>query len=274
MSPLGPEDPALDLFLRHFALRVPPEPRARVHAVAAAFARLPYENLTKILADAGADTRAAARRTPLEVVRDHAAWGTGGTCFALTATLRALLHGLGFVAEPLLADRPYGPDTHCALAVWIDGEPHLVDPGYLLADPVPLTLATEHQVQRTFNRIDLVPRPDTGQLELHTVQRGHRSLRLAFRTSPVDWEQFVAAWDASFDWEMMRYPVVTQVIGDRHVYLQGNRVQTRDLERVDRVEIAPDALAERITATFGIAPAIVHRALAVLDPVERLHGRA
>lgn len=274
MIPAAQGHRVLDLFVRHIGGPLPAEPAARLHAVATAFARLPYENLTKILADAATETTSAARRTPHEVLRDHLAWGTGGTCFSLTATLRAVLHALGFDAEPVLADRPYGANTHCALAVWIDGEPFLVDPGYLLVEPIPLARLHERQIQTTFNQLHLIPRPDTGRLELHTVQRGNRSLRLAFKTAPVDWGQFVAAWDASFDWEMMRHPVVTQVIGGRHVYLQGNRVQTRHGDRVQRDEIPPEELGRRIAGTFGIDAAVVQHALAILARRGESHGRA
>lgn len=270
----APADPALGLFTRATGLpshdTAPPGETLR--AVLRAFARLPYENLTKILADAASGNAAQARRTPFDVLRDHAAWGTGGTCFSLTATLRHLLRALGFDAEPLLADRPYGPDTHCALAVWLDGAPHLVDPGYLLVEPVPLSAADPQRVRTSFNEIDLVPRAG-GRLELHTVARGTRSLRMTFKTEPVDWGQFLNVWDDSFDWEMMRYPVVTQVRDGRHVYLQGNRLQVRGGERVERTELDPAQLSQRIAATFGIDAGVVRRALATLRSRGGIDGR-
>jgi len=71
-------------------------------------------------------------------------------------------------------------------------------------------------------------------------------------------------WDSSFDWEMMCYPVVTQVIDGRHVYLRGNRLQTRSSAGVDRAEVPPAELISRISATFGIDAGIATRALALL----------
>jgi len=85
-----------------------------------------------------------ARRLPREVLDDHRDFGTGGTCFSLTAALLHLIRALGYDAEPILADRRYGQNTHCALLLWIDGRPHLLDPGYLILDPVPLHRSPAH----------------------------------------------------------------------------------------------------------------------------------
>src|SRR5262249_12827325 len=95
-----------------------------------------------------------ARRGPDEVLADHAAFGTGGTCFSLTATMLHLVRALGFEAEPILADRRYGADTHCAMLVWLDAVPHLLDPGYLIVRP--LAIPKSGEVRLTMPAIDVV----------------------------------------------------------------------------------------------------------------------
>lgn len=92
-SPLIPprEQESLALFLKQFGLRADTEPHQLLREVATAFARLPYENLTKIIKGHELANPAQARRLPEEVVRDHLAFGTGGTCFSLTATLLHLV---------------------------------------------------------------------------------------------------------------------------------------------------------------------------------------
>ena len=122
-----------------------------LHQLAAAFANLPYENLSKVLRDKQTSQRDEVRRLPNEVLNDYYRLGAGGTCFSLTWTLLQLLRALGFVAEPLLADRRYGPDTHSALVIWLDGVKHLLDPGYLITSPIPLQYRnTVHQAARSF----------------------------------------------------------------------------------------------------------------------------
>ncbi|OAI47891.1 hypothetical protein AYO44_08645 [Planctomycetaceae bacterium SCGC AG-212-F19] len=273
LPPLTPDDP-LRQFLAHFAIDPSAAPEQLLRQVVTAFAQLPYENLTKIIKDATAGRRADARRSPSEVIADHAAHGAGGTCFALTATLLHLLRGLGWQAEPLLADRPYGPDTHCALAVWIAGRPHLIDPGYLLTEPIPLYDAVERRVPTSFHEVRLVPRSGGAKLDLYTVNRGNTALRITFKTAPADWGQFLKVWDASFGWEMMRYPVLTRVADGQHLYLQGQRFQARSKEAVRRTEIAPDQMVSWIAATFGIDARLAAQALAILHRRGETHGRS
>jgi arylamine N-acetyltransferase len=272
LAPPEPSSPTLGLFREHFGLTQAAERRQLLAGVCRAFTRLPYENLTKILKDAESTNVEEARRGPQEVVAEHVALGSGGTCFSLTAALLHLVRALGFDAEPLLADRRYGPNTHCALLVWLDGAPHLVDPGYLLADPLPLPVDSEVRVRTAFNEVVLRPRDGGARLDLFTRQQGGATYRLTFRAQPADAGEFLRAWDASFDWDMMRYPVLTRVEGSRQVYLQANRLQVRGHEILERREIAPDGLGPWITSEFGIEPRLVARALEVLRQRGELRG--
>lgn len=251
-------------FLAHFGLRPEAEPRRLLKQVVTAFANLPYENLTKIIKSREASVVRDARRLPDEVLADHWAFGTGGTCFSLTATLLYLLRSLGWHAEPLLADRRYGENTHCALVVWIKDQPHLVDPGYLIVDPIPLDSDHETRISTSFNELILSPQANGDRLDLSTVGSGRQTYRLTFKTSPVDDGAFVRAWDASFDWDMMRYPVLTRVRGHQQLYLQGDHFQTRGRQVVRRLKIPADGLVGRIAAEFGIDPQVAARALTVL----------
>jgi len=266
-NPLAPpcaESPSLRLFLNAFHIDRLEPPRLLLAQVGEAFSRLPYENLTKIIKAAACGSIEEARRQPAEVLSDHVALGTGGTCFSLTATLLHLVRALGWQAEPILADRPYGPDTHCALLVWIDGKPHLIDPGFLITSPVPLPTETEVRIPTAFNVILLRPREGGRRVELHTVQQGQQTLRLTFKIAPVDAAEFLRVWDQSFDWDMMNYPLLTRVTEGRQLFLNKNRLQVRSTAMVQRVEVDPSALAEKIEREFGIASAVSTRALEVL----------
>lgn len=272
MSALTPDNPlaepadraVLEAFLAHFGIPRDLPPRDLLRRTIAAFARLPYENLTKIIKHDACGSAESSRRAPLEVVADHRSWGAGGTCFSLTATLVHLVRALGWRAEPLLADRRYGPDTHSALVVWLDERPHLVDPGYLIVDPIPLDVPATQRIATSFNQLVLTPRDGGERLELSTVQNGSATYRLTFRTQPVDAGQFLRAWDASFAWDMMQYPVLTRADQSGQTYLQGRRLQHRTQSGVDRQELSDDELIDRIAAEFGIAREVARRALTVL----------
>ncbi len=264
----------LEAFLTHFALPGDLPPDLLLGAVTRAFSRLPYENLTKIIKEAESTNRCEARRGPAEVFADHSKFGTGGTCFSLTATFLYLVHALGWRAEPILADRRYGAATHCALLIWIDASPHLLDPGYLVLKPVSLRGEMTQSITTPFNRLILTPRAGGGKLDLSTVQEERETYRLTYRLQPADSGEFLKAWDASFDWDMMHYPLLTRVAGSRQLYLKGNRMQVRCGEAVSRAQIRTESLAARIEDDFGIAVPVAARALAILKRRGDLHGQA
>jgi arylamine N-acetyltransferase len=240
-------------------------PLETLHAIASSFAEIPYENLTKIIKQSEAGIGGKSRRGPLEVLTDHFRWGTGGTCFSLTATLLHLVRSLGFRAEPILADRRYGADTHCAMLVWIDAVPCLLDPGYLIVQPIPLTFRQPLRLPTAFNELELLPDPRGERIELRTWFANKSTYRLTYKTAPVDAGQFLRVWDASFDWEMMSYPVLTAVRGGFQQYLQGNRLQRRARTEVFRQELTEDELLAGIVHQFRIDAQVAQRALRILN---------
>lgn len=266
--------PLLRDFLRASNIDPKQPPLELLTAVATAFARLPFENLTKILKKARASRIEEARRFPSEVLGDHWALGTGGTCFALTATLLYLVRALGWQAEPILADRRYGPDTHSALLVWLDGGPHLLDPGYLILRPLPIPTKDDLTIATPFNQLILKPREAGGKVELHTVSREQAAYRLTYKARPVDAGEFLHAWDISFDQDMLRYPVLSRVSGGRQIYLQKNNLLIRGQDATQRAEVSAEQVSREISRTFGIDARIVAEALAHLQRKGERHGSA
>lgn len=232
-----------------------------VEAVAEAFKLLPYENLTKILKASSVISAQSAMRYPDEVIGDYLTWGTGGTCFSLTASIVAVYDALGIEAYPVLADRHYGVDTHCGLVlVMPEGKVLLLDPGFLMCRPV--ALPTDHPVfvDTGFNRMELRP-VGNGRLELYTIVKTNRKLRLTFKTVPVSDEMFRNAWERSFAFEMMTYPVLTRQHLGCHQYLQGTTLAVRDSQRTERTVLTPETQVEFISGQMGIHRGIAIRAL-------------
>jgi arylamine N-acetyltransferase len=259
-------------FMAHFGIPPGGCPRQLLGRVAAAFAALPYENITKIIKRAELLSPEKARRYPEEVIRNHMDWGTGGTCFSLTSALLHLVRALGWRAEYILADRRYGPDTHCALLLWIDDLPHLLDPGFLIADPVALPAEGEREFKTASNSLVLVP-DGSGGISLSSVRQGARTYRLTYRTSPVDAGEFSRAWDASFGWDMMRYPLLTRTAASKQIYLKGSRLQISSADSVERLEISTDELIAKIAETFRIHPSVVGRAVSILRDRRDMGGK-
>ena len=260
-------------FMTHFGIAPGGPPGQLLNRAVTSFARLPYENITKIIKRAECGCPDKARRCPEEVIRDHIAWGAGGTCFSLTSTLLHLVRGLGWKAEYILADRHYGPDTHCALLVWMDDIPHLVDPGFLIVRPVPIRGNREQAIETGFNRLILAPEKEPGRLSLSTERGGVRNYRLTYKTSPVDKSVFLKAWDASFGWEMMRYPLLTRTEGAEQVYLRGSRLQITRACSVEKREIPREDLIAKVAAAFRIHPSLIGRAVSILGDRGELNGK-
>jgi arylamine N-acetyltransferase len=241
-------------------------PRQLLEQVARAFARLPYENLSKIVRAQQTNDLEQSRRLPNEVLGDYYTHGAGGTCFSLTWTLLHLLRSLGYTAEPILADRRYGPNTHSALLVWLEGMPHLLDPGYLLVDAIPLQKQGSLLIPTSFQQVLLQPGEQSGQLQLLTEYEARTTYRLTYKTDPVDTAQFLKAWDESFQFEMMQYPVLSRIVDGQQFYLQKQRLMIRGSAGTQHQEIASEELPKTIQQYFAIDPMLAKQALQHTSP--------
>ena len=263
----------LMVFLEHFGISHGGPPRQQLGSVVTAFAGFPYENITKIIKRAEAGSATKARRYPEEVVRNHISWGSGGTCFSLTSALAHLVRRLGWRAEYILADRRYGQNTHCALLVWIDDIPHILDPGFLIINPIPVPDKEEKEFKTAFNSLILAPEENPGRIALSTIRNDARTYRLTYKTSPVEESEFYKAWDESFAWDMMRYPLLTRTVASKRLYLNGSRFQISNFNSVERREILTEELVSKIAAEFHIHPSLVARAVSILKDKGELGGK-
>ena len=129
---------AVKLFHRHFDCAGRHSDPEFLKSIVLHFSALPYENLSKIVKHHDFEDTTEKIRLPDEVMHDHAEFGLGGTCFALTFFLQSILEYNGFACYPVMADMRYGPNTHSALVVILNNKKLLVDPGYLLNNPLEL----------------------------------------------------------------------------------------------------------------------------------------
>jgi hypothetical protein len=254
--------------LKRFCTRCGIDPAAPVDeiigSVARAFGAIPFENLTKIIKSDAVISARSAMRTPDMLIGDWLSLGTGGTCFSLTAATIGVFTALGIAAYPLLADRHYGPDTHSGLLVKGETGLYLLDPGYLLFAPVLLPSTEPAVFQTGFNTIELVPLPGGLRLELYTVVKGNRKLRLTFKIAPVDAFVFAKAWERSFEFEMMHYPVLTRCVSGEHHYLQGDTLAIRNSVTTRRTKLTTQEQMDYYTRHAGIDRSVVCRALEIL----------
>jgi ribosomal protein L16 Arg81 hydroxylase len=63
----------------------------------------------------------------------------------------------------------------------------------------------------------------------------------------------------------MRYPVLSRVVGNQQIYLQKKHLLIRGANETQTAEVAPDQLIDEIARQFQIAPAVVAKALNLLQ---------
>jgi hypothetical protein len=81
---------------------------------------------------------------------------------------------------------------------------------------------------------------------------------------PVDEPEFTHAWDRSFGWEMMEYPIISSVVGDTHVYFQKSSLLLRSPSESIRETLNREQMLDQITTRLGISREIVKRAFTCL----------
>jgi arylamine N-acetyltransferase len=246
------------------------------------FRSLPWENLTKFIkkqqissqsqvetAQPSADERTlqpqaeprdARLRLSEEVMSDHTQYGTGGTCFSLTNTLRRIVTDLGYQAYPVMADMRHGPNIHCGLLVELDGARFLLDPGYLVAEPVPLSLDRTVQVRLPGHRLQYSPLGDRDEFELHVVNdRGEKTFRYRLRPQQIDEADFARHWLNSFDASGMNSLHLNRITDEGRLSAHNHNLRVDSGRSKLNLKLRSGYI-EKVSDRFGIDPELVRRA--------------
>jgi len=222
-----------------------------------AFLRFPYENFTKIIRASKELELTQKLRLPETVWSEHVELGAGGTCFSLTYFFESVLRFAGFVCYPVMVDRSYGENTHCALIVLLDGGKYLVDPGYLLSRPIRLgdIDETHHLPHNTF----IVSPRGANRYVVATNQNGLVKPRYLLKDVPVSPEEFLKHWEASFDWPMMRQLCATKLDDSGYLFLRNETLRHTSSAGKKQQKII-ESYDRQVAKTFNIAPEIIREA--------------
>jgi arylamine N-acetyltransferase len=231
---------------------------------------LPYENLSKIVAHRTGKTPEGVLSFSASWLEDHQRTGLGGTCFALTHWLKLRLDALGFSTAYLMADKRIEPNIHCGLILVHAGREWLLDPGYLIFDPIPLPragLSVEAFFSPNAVRIEDVPgggRSLEDVWRLLTGPRGALKHRFDFRKEPVDAAEFQRHWEASYAWPMMAYPVLNRVVNGTQYYLQKSNLLVRSADSGEMRKLTSSEVRTAAVEIFGLPRGLVEEALGIL----------
>ncbi len=228
------------------------------------FAKIPYENISKIIKlNQNWDSEAGRIRFPEEVIEDHISSQLGGTCFSLTFFLQSILAQNGFTCYPLMADMNAGKNIHCCLLVVLDSVKYLVDPGYLLTQPMEINPQKPKLFRNEFSGIELRFHPSSETCDLFTFNKKECKWRYRFRDRAVPSEEFLEHWLASFGWNSMHGICLTKVMKNGMIYIHKNFMRETTFSDKKSFNIKRNYHAA-IHENFGIEKQIVEQAQAAL----------
>lgn len=256
---------ARELFYTHFNLSADDPELDMLRRIIACYANIPYENLTKIIRKFNYRRPVERLRRPVDVVSGYVEHHTGGTCFSLTFCLGSILAKTGYRCYPVMADMKR-PNVHCALVVTIRDKKYIVDPGYLLGEPVELS-GTPVRLTTSFGNVELRPR-SAMRYDLFTVTGGERKWRYRVRLHPVPQQLFMRYWRESFDLPMMNSLQLTRLTGNGHLYIRNHHLRLRRLDAKVNENIRAN-LESRIESEFGIPGEITAEARELLEKMKR-----
>ncbi|MCF7918613.1 MAG: arylamine N-acetyltransferase [Candidatus Cloacimonetes bacterium] len=237
-------------FLKYSDLTVKRADLKTLRRILAAFSKIPYENVSKIIRYNTCGFRGERMfRFPDELWEDYRHHSLGGTCFSLTFFLQSILENSGYVCYPVSADMKWGKHVHCGLVVILGQEAWFCDPGYLLAEPLLLS-GREVKICQTPER-GVMLAYISGSYQLATFNGNQSKWRYTFKNVPCLQADFVKWWLQSFEKPTMRDLCLTRQEPGGMVYVHNNyfREVTRQGIRKQRLE---QNWINQIEAIFGI----------------------
>ena len=288
-----------------------PENMKKVVDLCNQISNITYENLTKIIRLEQTGSATGARKLDDSDQNDIDSWMGGGTCFSMTWHLYQTLTDMGFKPRLVMGHKRKERNIHCALilpdpdcascypgpssqTVIPDSlsprtssgaesplsslvsrhasNEYLLDPGYLIFDPLPMPLPQPFGSGEAFfplapNCVRLV-RPTMESMELWTGGAGApMKLRFEYPVEGVSVEEFKHHWNESFYREMMTYPVLNRLDrekGIQYYYQKGNLV-VRNATGSQMTKIAPADRVQTLSDIFKLSPDIIERALRILE---------
>jgi len=234
------------------------------------FATIPYENISKIIKlNQQWDAEVERIRLPEEVIAHHIDEKLGGTCFSLTFYLQAILTQNNFRCYPVMADMRAGENIHCCLIVLLDGVKYLVDPGYLLTQPMEINPGKPKLFRTEFSGVELRYDALTQKYNLFTFDKNERKWRYCFRDRPTPADEFLQHWLASFGWNSMHGICLTRVLKGGLLYVHKTFMRETTFSEKKNYNIKRNYHAA-IREHFGIEKEIVEQAqVALADNMKR-----
>ncbi|NIR47222.1 hypothetical protein GWO43_01890 [candidate division KSB1 bacterium] len=256
---------AVQTFFEAFKLPRKPATLNFLAEILEQFARIPYENISKIIKyNQSWHPDFNDIRLPEEVIDDHITHRLGGTCFSLTFFLQCILTQSGYLCYPVMADMRAGPNIHCCLIVILDSVKYLVDPGYVLTQPMEINPQKPKLYRTEFAGVELQFDQSNLHYNLFTFNKNETKWRYRFRDRAVPLDEFSQHWLASFGWNSMHGICLTKVMKGGLIFVHKNFMRETTFTGKKNFNIRKDYHA-RIHDIFGIGKQIIEQGRAALE---------
>jgi len=265
---------AVRRFTDHFGIRPAAADGELLDKILRAFAEIPYENISKIIKLNRYFLTLDRLRLPEEVIEDFLCHHLGGTCFSLSFFLHCILQHSGFQTHIVMADMHRRPNVHCALIAFLQEALYLIDPGYLLTQPMRIHPDRTRVYRTPHSGMEIRFDGDSGRYQLYTFDRQTIKYRYAFFTDPTPLAEFAHHWLASFYQSGMHGLCLTRRVQDQLVYLHNDYLQIAGQDGKNTRHVKTN-YQQVVAKLFDIAPEWVERAqeaLADNKALERVHG--
>lgn len=224
-----------------------------------------YENLSKIITYHDRKSSEQAMRLPDEFENDVDHYLGGGTCFSLTWYLHHRLQDLGYSTRLILGHKRKQRNVHCALVLEHNDSEFLLDPGYLIFDP--LKLPTTDAIKEFFplkpNWVEL--QKQELNLLLFTGHLKQKHLRFSFDYLGCSESAFRKAWQDTFHFEMMEMPILNRLENEVQYYWQKDHLVVRTAEDSKIVTFPENEKIVQLSKIFKIDECLIEKALTILE---------
>ena len=256
ISGLGSYTGAVEDFKKIFGVNETDSSLNHVSSILGRFAKIPYENLSKIL-KLNSEMGGNPYRFPDEIIDDYHRFRLGGTCFSLTFFLKSILDYYGYKTYIVMANMGTVKDSHCALVLKYNSETYLLDPGYLLHRPLLMSDPINNDVNQK-NPSGLLLNKEQGLYSLWTMQGAKSKMRYSFNDTPTAIGRFVELWGRSFHWRTMHGICLSRRDKEGFCYLHNHYLKREGTAKSEKGNFSED-IGTVVNRVFGIPVDIVEK---------------
>lgn len=249
-------------FIRLFDIPRENQSLEHVSNILKKFSLFPYENLSKILL-LNHNFDNPIFRHPGNIIDDFQNFRLGGTCFALTYFLKKIMNYFSYDTDFLLADMKSGDNTHTALRLNYQKGQYLLDPGYLIQNPLRIDKLSVVQ-----DAVFVVPESEPNRFTLYTFKSGNKIWRYSFLNEAVTDNEYFKYWNKSFHWMTMHGICLSRKNEEGFLYLHNNYLKQESKQENFKGKFQED-ISIVINKYFNIPKSLVQKAQEALT--ENLH---